>query len=102
MKHAVRPLFVERHAHLRVVLGDETERKLPHHFEAREPRAEMAMRHAEQPDGSFERWHRGPRRERRGGQRIELHGCGRDDAERAFAADEQIAQVVARVVLAQT
>ena len=34
-------------------------------------------------------------------QRIELHRRGGDDAQRAFAADEQVAQVVAGVVLAQ-
>ena len=35
------------------------------------------------------------------GLRIELHGGGRDDAQRAFAAHEQVAQIVAGVVLAQ-
>ena len=33
--------------------------------------------------------------------RVELERCGGDDAQRAFAADEQVAQVIAGVVLAQ-
>ncbi|MDT4853763.1 hypothetical protein FQZ97_880410 [compost metagenome] len=48
-----------------------------------------------------QRRHRGPRRELRGRQRVQLHGRGGDDAQRAFAADEEVAQVVAGVVLAQ-
>ncbi len=102
-QHAVRHGFVadERHAQLRHVLVDQAQRKLAHHFEARKARAQVLVRKAQQRDRMVERWHRGPGRELRRGQRVELHRrCG-DDAERAFAADHQVAQVVAGVVLAQ-
>ena len=50
---------------------------------------------------SLQRGHGGPGGQRGGRQRVQLHGRGGDDAQRALAADEQVAQVVAGVVLAQ-
>ena len=89
------------HTQLRIVLVHQAERKLPHHLEARQARAQVLMRQAQQVHRGLHRGHGRPGRQSRGRKRIQLHRRGGDDAQRAFAADEQIAQVVTRVVLAQ-
>ena len=83
------------------MLVDQAQRELAHHLEAGQARAQVLVRQAQQGDRMVERRHRGPGRELRRRQRVELHGRGGDDAQRAFAADQQVAQVVAGVVLAQ-
>ena len=89
------------HAQLRHVLDDQAQRKLAHDFKARQSRAQMLVRQAQQAHGGLHGGHGGKGGELGGRLREQLHGgCG-DDAQRAFAADEQVAQVVAGVVLAQ-
>jgi len=61
----------------------------------------VPVRQSEQIERRRQRRHGRPGGQRGGGARVELHGRGGDDAQRAFAADEQVAQVVAGVVLAQ-
>ena len=61
----------------------------------------MPMRQGQQRRGRLQRGHRGPSRQLRCGLRIQPQRGRRDDAQRAFAADEQVAQVVTGVVLAQ-
>ena len=59
------------------------------------------MRKTQQLHSRFHAGHGGPGSQLRGGLGVKLHGRGSDDAQRAFAADHQVAQVVAGVVLAQ-
>ena len=83
------------------VPSHELERERVHHLEARETGAEPLLGQSEQ------RRRRGKRRQRRhrghhgGRPRMQLQRRRRDDRQRPFAADEEIAQVVAGVVLAQ-
>lgn len=92
----------ERIAQLRIVLADELHAEIGHQLEARQQRAGRALRERQEVERRVRRFERGQRRDLRGRQRMQLHHGGRDDAERAFRADEQIAQVVAGVVLAQS
>ena len=94
-------LLDEGHAQLRHVLVHQAQGKAAHHFKAGEPRAQVLVRQAQQRHGMFHGGHGGPGGELRCGLGVQLERGGGDDAQRAFAANEQVAQVVARVVLAQ-
>ena len=59
------------------------------------------MRKTQKFYGVRQRWHCGPRGELCGWQGVQFHGGSGDDAQRAFAAHEQVTQIVAGVVLAQ-
>lgn len=101
-QHRLRVRLCERIAQLRIVLADELHAEIGHQLEARQQRAGRALRERQEVERRVRRFERGQRRDLRGRQRMQLHHGGRDDAERAFRADEQIAQVVAGVVLAQS
>ena len=83
------------------MLAHELERERVHRLEARQCRAEPFLGELQERDRRGEIAQRGECGGGRSGLRIELERCGRDDAERALAADEEVAQVVAGVVLAQ-
>ena len=100
-QHAVRYLAEQGHALLREMAINQAQRELVHHLEAGQAGAQLPLRQAEQLHGVLHRRHGGPGGELRGRQRVQLHGRRGDDAQRAFAANEQVAQVVAGVVLAQ-
>jgi hypothetical protein len=72
-----------------------------HDLEAGQAGAEVVVRQTQQRHRVLERGHGRPGGEADLGQRVELHRRGGDDAQRAFAADHQVAQVVTGVVLAQ-
>ena len=82
-------------------LSHQVEREPVHHLEAAQARAEGGAREREQQDRRLERRQGRQRGEHRRRPRLQLHRRRGDDAERAFAADHQVAQVVAGVVLAQ-
>ena len=94
-------LFKQRHFLLRHVACHQRQRKLAHQLKTGQPRAQTLVRQAQQLRGGIQRRDGGPGSELRGGFGIKLHGGGRDDAQRAFRANEQIDQIVTRVVLAQ-
>ena len=101
-QHVLRIALRERQAHLREMPGNQLQAKIRHQFEAGQRRAACAAAPA-----------RAAPMRRRGvciaasavnsrlGLRKQLEYRRGDDAERAFGADEQVAQVVAGVVLAQ-
>ena len=91
----------DRLAQLREVLADERERCVVHDLEAGEPGTETLVRVSEQLDRRGERRQRRLRRHRCARPRVQPQRGGGDDRERAFAADDEVAQVVAGVVLAQ-
>ena len=99
--HAPGRLLPEGHALLREVLDHQAERELAHDLEAGQAGAQVLVRQAQQLDRVFQRGHGGQGRQLRLRQRIELHGGAGDHTQRAFGADEEVAQVVAGVVLAQ-
>ncbi|OIQ71130.1 hypothetical protein GALL_472540 [mine drainage metagenome] len=75
--------------------------KLTHHFKTGQSSSQLVLRQTQQGHGGFKRRHGCPGGQLCCWQGVELQGgCG-DDAQRAFAADEQVAQVVACVVFAQ-
>ena len=102
-QHTPRRVVVaqKRHAQLWHVFAHQAQRKLAHHLKARKACAQLLVCQTQQSHSVFHRRHSRPRGEVGGGLGVELHRRGGDDAERAFAADEKVAQVVARVVLAQ-
>ena len=100
-QHTPRRVFPQRHTQVRVVFVHQAQRKLAHHLKARQARAQAFLRQHQQGHGVFQRGHGGPGGELRGRLRVQLHGGGGDDAKCPFAANEQIAQVVTGVVLAQ-
>ena len=59
------------------------------------------MGQAQQLHSRLHAGHGGPGGQLRSGLGVQLHGRGGDDAQRAFAADHQVAQVITRVVFAQ-
>ena len=91
----------ERTSQLRKVAAHEVERKPVHDLEPREPRAEAFVREREQRGRGGDRRQGRHRRRDRGGARVQLQRRRGDDRERSFAADQEVAQVVAGVVLAQ-
>ena len=99
--HTIGRAFVKRHPLLREVLDDQTQRKLAHHLKAGQPRAQVPVGQAQQVDRRLQRGHGRQRRQLRLGQRVQLHGGRRNDAQCALRADKQVPQVVAGVVLAQ-
>ena len=86
----------------REMLAHQSQREVVHQLEAGQPGAEPRLRALQQRDRGVD-----ARRTLAqavivaAGLREQLQRRGGDDAERAFAADEQVAQVVAGVVLAQ-
>ena len=104
-QHAVGRLVAhvgKRYAQLRHVLDDQRQCKLAHHLKTRQARTQMLVRQAQQAHGCLHAGHGGKGGELRRRLGEQLHGGSGDDAQRAFAANEQIAQVVAGVVFAQT
>ena len=91
----------ERYAQLRHVLGHQRQGEAPHHLEPRQPRAQVLVRQAQQAYGSLHGRHGRPGSEAGSGLWKELERGGGNDAQRALTANEQVAQVVAGVVLAQ-
>ena len=100
-QHAPGRFLEQRHAQLRVVLVHQAEGELAHHLKPRQARAQARVRQAQQVDGGLHAGHGGPGGQLGGGAGVQLQRGGGDDAQRAFAADVQVAQVVAGVVLAQ-
>ncbi len=100
-QYAERRLFIERYAQLGKVFVHQAERKLAHHLKTRQPRTQVLVRQAQQRHGVFHRRHGSPCCEARCGNGVELQGRGGNDAQRAFAPDKQIAQVVAGIVFSQ-
>ena len=100
-QHAPGRGLVQRHLGCRHVARHQRQGELAHDLETGQAGAQRLVRQAEQGHGMFHRRHRRPGRELRGRQRHQLHGRRGDDAQRAFGADQQVAQVVAGVVLAQ-
>jgi hypothetical protein len=83
------------------VLLDQVDASVSDHFERGECRPEPGLRQLQQLHRRGRRGHR-DEGHRLGGRHREQLQCGAgDDAQGAFAADEQVAQVVAGVVLAQ-
>ena len=100
-QHAVGRVLPQWHLQCREMSGDQAQCCLRHHLKAGQSRAELLLRHAQQING---RLHVGSScpcgalRRRFGKQ---FHGGRGDDAQGSFAADEQMPQVVTRVVFAQ-
>ena len=86
---------------LRKVAPHQVQRKLVHHLKAGQAGAQAGLRQAQQGQALRQRLASGQGRDLGRRHREQLERGGGDDAQRAFAADEQIAQVVAGVVLAQ-
>ncbi len=89
------------HAQLGHVLVHQGQRKAVHHLEAGQARAQVLVGQRQQAHGGIERRQSRPGGELARRHRVDLHRCGGDHAQGAFAADEEVAQVVAGVVLAQ-
>ena len=86
----------------REVPRHQVQREAVHHLEAGEPGAQARLRQAEQRHALLQRAGARPARcATAAGCGLQLQRRRGDDAQRAFAADEQVAQVVAGVVLAQ-
>ena len=101
-QHAILAGFVKGHAHLREVFGHQAQRKATHHLKARQRCAQVHLCHTQQVDRLLHARHGGPGGQLGRWQRIQLERGSGDHAQRAFAADHQVAQVVARVVFAQS
>ena len=101
-QHDLRMRFGERIAHLLEMPAHQPQTEIRHQFEAGQKRPGDALRERQEIERRMRRRERGERRDARGRLRMQLEHGGGDDAERAFRADEQIAQVVAGVVLAQS
>ena len=100
-QHAVGRVLVQRYAQLRKMPVHQLQRKLRHHLETSQAGTESCARQVQQLHRGLYRRHGGPGGQLRLGLRVELErGCG-DHTQRAFAADVQVAQVVAGIVLAQ-
>src|SRR3546814_7580620 len=80
-------------------LGDVAEVVAPHHLERTELAAERALQPLQQLRDLVEARQRNERAVAAAGRFFEPHDHARDDAERAFAADEQLLEVIAGVVL---
>ena len=91
----------ERVAQLGEMGLDQLQAEVRHQFEARQRGAALVLQQAEQRQRMARRFQRDQGAERRLGLRVELEHGGRDDAQRPLGADEQVAQVVAGIVLAQ-
>ena len=100
-QHTPRGALPQGHTQLRVMLVHQAERKLVHDLKAREARAQALVGQAQQLHRRIHAGHGGPGCQLCGGLGVELQGGGGDDAQCAFAADHQVAQVIARVVFAQ-
>ncbi len=80
---------------------DEGQRRGVHRLVAHQLRVERVAQSPHQRHGVAQRAAGGPRGDAGARLREQAQGRGGDDAERALAADEQVAQVVAGVVLAK-
>ena len=102
-QHAVRRRSAKRHAQLREVLAPPgSSANCAHHLEAGQAGAELACASASSAHRRIDARARAASAVSvAAGLRIQLQRRRGDDAQRAFAADEQVAQVVAGVVLAQ-
>ncbi|MNZ91458.1 hypothetical protein D3C78_1104450 [compost metagenome] len=72
------------------------------HFKGRQARTTAALEHAQYVQRRLRAVRRHPGHGVARGQGMQLEHGGGDDAQRAFGANEQLLEVVARVVLAQT
>ena len=91
----------QRSRQVREVVLDQRQRDAPHQLEAGEGRAEVPAGQGQQPHAVLERGARGQHGAARARLRMQLERGRGDHAQRALAADVEVAQVVAGVVLAQ-
>ena len=78
------------------------DRQRRHQLEARDPIAQRRAQIAEQTHARCDVRHGGKRRDARARGREELQHGGRHDPQRSLGADEELLQIVAGVVLAQS
>ena len=100
-QHAKGGAVMKRHFVLGKVLDHQTQRKLTHDFKAGQAGAQVLLRQTEQGHGFVHRGNSGPGGQASCRQGVELERGGGDDAQRAFAADVEVAQVIAGIVFAQ-
>ena len=100
-QHTKGGAVMKRHFELGKVLDHQAQRKLTHHFKAGQAGAQMLLGQTEQGHGLVHRGNSGPGGQPCSRQGVELERGGGDDAQRAFAADVEVAQVIAGVVFAQ-
>ena len=74
---------------------------LPHELKCSQRRAQLLARQPEQINRCLHRRQRHPSRAAAARLGVELERSSGDNAQRAFAAHKQVAQIVARVVFAQ-
>ena len=91
----------QRIAARRVELDHSLDAVAQHHLERGDVAARALHRDAEQIDRGLRGCHGRERRLHRARARYQFQHRGGDDAERAFRADEQVAQIVAGIVLFQ-
>ena len=84
-----------------MMLHRKCERDCAHQLEPGEPVAQRSLLPRQERHRVFHGRHRAQRGDARARRGKELQRRGGDDAERAFAANEKMLQVIARVVLAQ-
>ena len=92
----------QRCAELRHGFQHQRQRRARDQLEGRDGLAGHALGFGQQFDGGMRVFHRDPGRGRGAGQRHQLEHGGGDDAQRAFGAYEQLLEVIAGVVLAQS
>ena len=100
-QHAVGRVAPQGHALLGVMFVHQAQCKLSHHLEARQARTQVAVGQAQQSDGGVQGGHGSPSGQVGFGRRAKFQAGSGDDAQRAFAAHKQVAQVIAGVVFAQ-
>ena len=100
-QHVLRRAPGQRQAHLRKMRHHQVQAESRHQFESRQRRTASLLRQRQQLQRLLRRVECNQRGQFGGRLREQFHHCSRDDAQRAFRADVQIAQVVAGIVLAQ-
>ena len=100
-QHMPRRSANEGNAHFAKVLSHQLQGVAMHHLKAGQAGVQSLARQSQQIDCGLQRGHSRPHGGLQGRQRKQLERGGRDDAQRAFAADQQMAQVVAGIVFAQ-
>ncbi len=100
-QHVIGRSLGKRVALVREMMQDEVDAQIRDQLEGSQRRAQHRLRQFEQTQCCVRIPYRGHRRDLCRRQRIELERRGGDHAERALGADEEIAQVVTGVVLAQ-